>query len=163
MIIDMRNLTGLLSAGLLGLCLLPGVAAAESDYDVTMRMVMDDEDLDSSFVQEMEIPETLSDPRIDTTGPGELGTGSLETSEIDNTSLDAIDLNEISGDTRTLVDTLSNQVEDTRDTLNDILPVEDVLRDTIDLLPGDGDLNLLDGDGLNLLDGGLLDRNTESE
>ncbi|KAA1174338.1 hypothetical protein FWJ25_08865 [Marinobacter salinexigens] len=161
MIIDMRNLTGLLSAGLLGLCLLPGVAAAESDYDVTMRMVMDDEALDSSFVQEMEIPETL--PEIDTIGPGELGSSNLETGEIDSSGLETIDLNDVSDDTRTLVDSLSNQVRDTRDTLNDILPVEDVLRDTLDLLPGDSDLNLLDEDGLNLLDGGHLNPDRESE
>lgn len=140
----------LLCAGLLGLCLLPATAAAETEYGVTMRMVMDDEELDSSFVQEMEIPESLN--QLDTVS--EAGSG-IE-------SLEPLELNELADESQTLQETLSSETREIRDALDELLPGEEILEDVVgglpdltdpDLLPGDGDLNLLDGDGLDLLDG----------
>lgn len=122
----------------LGLALLPAVAAAETDFEVTMRMVEDEDVLDSSFVQEMELPE----------------------------SVDELDITEIKGETRDLEETLASESRETRDALELELPGEegsDLLETELpetDLL--DPDLDLLEPGG-DLLDTGdeLLDKGND--
>lgn len=70
---------------LMGSLLAPGLAAAQSDLDITMRMVADDEELDSSFVQEMQIPDSVTelegDEGFETLDASELSTEAQELSE----------------------------------------------------------------------------------
>lgn len=141
MMSETHVLIRLLIAGILCLGLFPAVAAAETDYDVTMRMVMDDEELDSSFVQEMEIPESLN--QLDTA-----------------TDIEPLELNELADETQNLQETLSSETREIRDALDELLPGEEIIDDTVgelpdltdpDLLPGGGDLDLLNGDQLDLL------------
>lgn len=138
---ETHALIRLFIAGILCLGLLPAVAAAETDYDVTMRMVMDDEELDSSFVQEMEIPESLN--QLDTAS-----------------DIEPLELNELADETQNLQETLSSETREIRDALDELLPGEEIIDDTVgelpdltdpDLLPGGGNLDLLNGDQLDLL------------
>ena len=89
-------------AGALALAM-PALASAENDLDVTMRMVMDDESLDSSFVQEMELPEALTNDNAE------------------QTQLDALELRD---DARELQETLSSQAREARNALSEELPGE---------------------------------------
>lgn len=122
----------------LGLAVMPAVAAAETDFEVTMRMVEDEDVLDSSFVQEMELPE----------------------------SVDELDITEIKDETRDLEETLASESRETRDALELELPGEegsDLLETELpetDLL--DPDLDLLEPGG-DLLDTGdeLLDKGND--
>lgn len=99
---------GLIPALLLVGISFPACAAAETDYDVTMRMVADEEELDSSFVQEMQIPESLE--------------------ELDRADqLDALDAGELSAESQELIETLSSQARETRDALDTELPGENLL------------------------------------
>jgi len=89
----------------LGLALGSGAVNAEPDLDVTMRMVMDDESLDDSFVQEMELPDsvnelTLGDP--------------FEASEIDD----------LKNEAREMQESLASEARETRDALELELPEE---------------------------------------
>ena len=48
-----------LAPAMLGLLLAtPALSWAQDDLDVTMRMVADDQELDDSFVQQLELPES---------------------------------------------------------------------------------------------------------
>ncbi|WP_372986672.1 hypothetical protein [Marinobacter sp.] len=122
----------------LGLALVPALAAAETDFEVTMRMVEDEDTLDSSFVQEMELPE----------------------------SVDELDITEIRDETRDLEETLASESRETRDALELEFPGEeepDLLETELpetDLL--DPDLDLLKP-GEDLLDTGdeLLDKGND--
>ena len=88
---------------LMGLLLAPGLAAAQSDLDITMRMVTDDEELDSSFVQEMQIPDSVN--------------------ELDgNESFETLDASELSTEAQELSESLSLQARETRDALGVELP-----------------------------------------
>ncbi|MBD3641552.1 MAG: hypothetical protein HUJ18_11215 [Marinobacter sp.] len=124
----------------LGLGLAPVMAAAETDFEVTMRMVEDEETLDSSFVQEMELPASVNE----------------------------LDVSEIRSDARELEESLASESRETRDALELELPgEEDATLPILDLpdsdvtdpdlplpigdLPNTGD-NLLDGTG-DLVDG----------
>lgn len=124
----------------LGLALAPVMAAAETDFEVTMRMVEDEEALDSSFVQEMELPASVNE----------------------------LDVSEIRSDARELEESLASESRETRDALELELPgEEDTTLPILDLpdsdvtdpdlplpigdLPDTGD-NLLDGTG-DLVDG----------
>lgn len=117
------------------LALAPALAAAETDFEVTMRMVEDEDVLDSSFVQEMELPESVNE----------------------------LDVTEIRNDAREMEETLAAESRETRDALDlelpgeedSTLPVIDLpdsdLTDPdlplpIDQLPG-SDLDLLDNSG----------------
>lgn len=117
------------------LALAPALAAAETDFEVTMRMVEDEDVLDSSFVQEMELPESVNE----------------------------LDVTEIRNDAREMEETLASESRETRDALDlelpgeedSTLPVIDLpdsdLTDPdlplpIDQLPG-SDLDLLDNSG----------------
>ena len=110
----------------MGLLLAPGLAAAQSDLDITMRMVADDEELDSSFVQEMQIPDSVN--------------------ELDgNESFETLDASELSTEAQELSESLSLQARETRDALGAELPGETgIEQPTIELpgadLPGGGDL-----------------------
>ena len=110
---------GLIPAILLvGICF-PTFAAAETDYDVTMRMVVDEEELDSSFVQEMQIPESLE--------------------ELDRAAqLDDLDAGELSAESQELIETLSSQARETRDALDTELPGENLLDSPAGDLPDTG-------------------------
>jgi|GEM_PF-6321309 len=123
----------------LGLALSPVMAAAETDFEVTMRMVEDEEALDSSFVQEMELPESVNE----------------------------LDVSEIQSDARELQESLASESRETRDALELELPgEEDTTLPILDLPDSDltdPDLPLPIGDlldtGDNLLDetGDLVD------
>lgn len=103
---------------LVGICF-PTFAAAETDYDVTMRMVVDEEELDSSFVQEMQIPESLE--------------------ELDRAAqLDDLDAGELSTESQELIETLSSQARETRDALDTELPGENLLDSPAGDLPDTG-------------------------
>jgi len=132
---------------LMGLLLAPGLAAAQSDLDITMRMVADDEELDSSFVQEMQIPDSVNE---------------LEGNE----SFETLDAGELSTEAQELSESLSLQARETRDALGVELPGETGLEEPSIELPGaelpepdlpigdlpDTDLDLLK-DGTSTLDG----------
>lgn len=127
------------SALLLGLLMLPLQAAADTDYDVTMRMVEDDEALDSSFVQEMQIPESINELEYDA-------------------SLEPLDSGDIANEARESFDTLSSQARETRDALDTELPGEGILDGTLDSITDpdltDPDLPLdpLPETGLDIID-----------
>lgn len=89
----------------LGVLMAPTWAAAQSDLDITMRMVADEEALDSSFVQEMELPESITEL------------------EFDN-QLEALDANELAAEAQELSEDLSLQARETRDALDTELPGE---------------------------------------
>ncbi|MBW0148328.1 hypothetical protein [Marinobacter arenosus] len=105
---------------LFGLCASPTVALAEDDYNVTMRMVADEEALDNSFVQEMQIPESINE-LSEAGGPDEL------------------DANELSSEAWSLEESVSSQARETRDAFDTELPGEDLLDAPIAEGPG-GDL-----------------------
>lgn len=124
------------------LALAPAFAAAETDFEITMRMVEDEDVLDSSFVQEMELPESVNE----------------------------LDVSEIRSDARELEETLASESRETRDALDLELPgEEDPTLPVVDL-PGtdltDPDLPLpigdLPGTSSDLLDqsGDLLNNTT---
>ncbi|MCG7200526.1 hypothetical protein MD273_12405 [Marinobacter pelagius] len=125
------------------LALAPALAAAETDFEVTMRMVEDEDVLDSSFVQEMELPESVNE----------------------------LDVTEIRNDAREMEETLASESRETRDALDLELPgEEDSTLPVIDLPDSDltdPDLPLptdqLPGSDLDLLDTGdtLLDNSGE--
>ena len=132
---------------LMGLLLSPGLAAAPSDLDITMRMVADDEELDSSFVQEMQIPDSVN--------------------ELDgNESFETLDASELSTEAQELSESLSLQARETRDALGVELPGESEFEQPGAELPGvdlpepdlpigelpDTDLDLLK-DGSSTIDG----------
>lgn len=104
----------------IGLFVAPAVALAEDDYNVTMRMVADEEALDNSFVQEMQIPESVSE-LSETGGPDEL------------------DANELSSEAWNLEESVSSQARETREAFDAELPGEDLLDAPIAEGPG-GDL-----------------------
>jgi len=131
----------------MGLLLAPGLAAAQSDLDITMRMVADDEELDSSFVQEMQIPDSVN--------------------ELDgNESFETLDASELSTEAQELSESLSLQARETRDALGVELPGESEFEQPGAELPGvdlpepdlpigelpDTDLDLLK-DGSSTIDG----------
>ncbi|WP_323751082.1 hypothetical protein [Marinobacter sp.] len=89
----------------LGLAFSSGAALAEPDLDVTMRMVMDDEALGDSFVQEMELPDSVNELTI-----GE--------------SFEALDIDELTSEAREMQESLSSQARETRDALELELPEE---------------------------------------
>lgn len=103
-----NRIHGFFPAILLLVMTAPGFAVAQTDYDVTMRMVVDEDELDSSFVQEMQIPESLN--------------------ELDSTDqLDALDAGELSSESQEIIENLSSQARETRDALNTELPGENLL------------------------------------
>ncbi|MFV8572581.1 hypothetical protein ACNQ6O_15360 [Marinobacter sp. SBS5] len=89
----------------LGLAFCSGTALAEPDLDVTMRMVMDDESLDGSFVQEMELPDSVNELTL-----GE--------------SFEAPDIDELTNEAREMQETLASEARETRDALELELPEE---------------------------------------
>ncbi|MCM0614084.1 hypothetical protein KFJ24_16470 [Marinobacter sediminum] len=100
-----------------GFCLAPAMALAEDDYNVTMRMVADEEALDNAFVQEMQIPESVND-LSDTESP------------------DQLDANELSNEAWDLEEGVSSQSRETRDAFGTELPGEDLLETPIAGQPG---------------------------
>lgn len=121
---------------MLSLSVLASPVLADTDYDVTMRMVDDEEDLDSSFVQEMQIPQSIEE---------------LEYDE----PVDQLDASDLANDARESFDDLSSQARETRDALDTELPGEEVMDQPLDGIT-DPDLPLepLPDDGLDLIDDG---------
>lgn len=129
----------------------PGLSLAQDDLDVTMRMVTDDQELDDSFVQQLELPESADEP------PGADDFGDMQTDAEDfatETREDMLDIEE----------TLAEESRESRDALGIELPGEIIdeepeldlpgLEDPELELPGtdDTDLDLLDDDPLNVED-----------
>ncbi|MBJ7274904.1 hypothetical protein [Marinobacter salarius] len=139
-----------LAPALLGLLLAtPALSWAQDDLDVTMRMVADDQELDDSFVQQLELPESVDAPA------GANGFGDMQTDSGDFASDTREDMLDIES-------TLSEQSRESRDALGVELPGE-IIQDEPELdlpgiedpgldLPGTGDtdLDLLNDNGLNL-------------
>lgn len=127
----------------------PTLSWAQDDLDVTMRMVADDQELDESFVQQLELPESVNAPA------GADGFGDMQTDSdgfASDTREDMLDLET----------TLSEQSRESRDAFGVELPGE-IIEDEPELdlpgieepvldLPGTGDtdLDLLNDNGLNL-------------
>lgn len=145
------------------LLLVPGLSHAQDDLDVTMRMVTDDQELDDSLVQQLELPESAD------SSPG--------TDGFDDMSMDSDDFTEeIREDMLDIEDTLAAESRESRDALGVELPGELVTEEPeLDLpgveapelgLPGtddtdlnldpdlnlDTDLNLLNNDPVNVED-----------
>ena len=127
----------------------PSTVFASDDLDVTMRMVADDQELDDSFVQQLELPESVDAPA------GANGFGDMQTDSGDFASDTREDMLDIES-------TLSEQSRESRDALGIELPGE-IIQDEPELdlpgiedpgldLPGTGDtdLDLLNDSGLNL-------------
>tara|TARA_R110002074_G_scaffold1899_8_gene11327 strand:+ start:3164 stop:3628 length:465 start_codon:yes stop_codon:yes gene_type:complete len=139
-----------LAPAMLGLLLAtPALSWAQDDLDVTMRMVADDQELDDSFVQQLELPESVDAPA------GANGFGDMQTDSGDFASDTREDMLDIES-------TLSEQSRESRDALGIELPGE-IIQDEPELdlpgiedpgldLPGTGDtdLDLLNDSGLNL-------------
>lgn len=139
-----------LAPSMLGLLLAtPALSWAQDDLDVTMRMVADDQELDDSFVQQLELPESVDAPA------GANGFGDMQTDSGDFASDTREDMLDIES-------TLSEQSRESRDALGIELPGE-IIQDEPELdlpgiedpgldLPGTGDtdLDLLNDNGLNL-------------
>ncbi|MBJ6138976.1 hypothetical protein [Marinobacter litoralis] len=89
----------------LSLALGSGAALAEPDLDVTMRMVLDDESLDDSFVQEMELPDSVN----------ELTLGD---------SFEALEIDDLRNEARETQESLAAEARETRDALELELPEE---------------------------------------
>ncbi|HET8799982.1 MAG TPA: hypothetical protein VFN01_02255 [Marinobacter sp.] len=113
----------------------PVMALADSDSGITMRMVVDEEALDSTFVQELELPKSVN----------ELGYGE---------STGDLDARELSSEARTLEESLSAQARENRDALELELPGESTpLSPELDTPPLEPLDPALPGDNLDLLDG----------
>lgn len=139
-----------LAPAMLGLLLAtPALSWTQDDLDVTMRMVADDQELDDSFVQQLELPESVDAPA------GANGFGDMQTDSGDFASDTREDMLDIES-------TLSEQSRESRDALGIELPGE-IIQDEPELdlpgiedpgldLPGTGDtdLDLLNDSGLNL-------------
>lgn len=139
-----------LAPSMLGLLLAtPALSWAQDDLDVTMRMVADDQELDDSFVQQLELPESVDAPA------GANGFGDMQTDSGDFASDTREDMLDIES-------TLSEQSRESRDALGIELSGE-IIQDEPELdlpgiedpgldLPGTGDtdLDLLNDSGLNL-------------
>ena len=95
----------LYAAFALSLAFSSGTTLAEPDLDVTMRMVMDDESLDDSFVQEMELPDSVNELTL-----GE--------------SFEAPELDDLENDAREMQESLTSDARETRDALEIELPEE---------------------------------------
>ncbi|MDL0430769.1 hypothetical protein QPM17_06525 [Marinobacter sp. TBZ242] len=129
----------------------PTLSHAQDDLDVTMRMVTDDQELDDSFVQQLELPEFADTPAA----ADEFG--DMQTDLEDFAAESREDMLDIE-------DSLSEQSRESRDALGIELPGELIEDDPeLDLpgledpgleLPGtdDTDLDLLDDETLNLED-----------
>ena len=113
-----------LAPALLGLLLAtPALSWAQDDLDVTMRMVADDQELDDSFVQQLELPESVDAPA------GANGFGDMQTDSGDFASDTREDMLDIES-------TLSEQSRESRDALGVELPGE-IIQDEPELdLPG---------------------------
>jgi len=144
-----------LAPAIIGLLLAaPTQSWAQDDLDVTMRMVADDQELDDSFVQQLELPESVDAPA------GANGFGDMQTDSDDFASDTREDMLDIES-------TLSEQSRESRDALSVELPGEMIIEDEPELdlpgiedpeldLPGTGDtdLDLLNDNGLNLEEAG---------
>ncbi len=112
----MKLINGVIRALISGSCALlmatSMVAHAQDDLDVTMRMVTDDEALGSSFVQELQLPESVS---------------GLESGDFDSAP-SSIELTREAG--REVTETLAEQGRESRDALSTELPGE-----LLDLMP----------------------------
>lgn len=129
----------------------PGLSLAQDDLDVTMRMVTDDQELDDSFVQQLELPESVDSPA----GAEDFGDMQMDADDFaTETREDMLDIE----------DTLAEESRESRDALGIELPGE-IIGDEPELdlpgleepeleLPGtdDTDLDLLDDDPLNVDD-----------
>lgn len=129
----------------------PGLSLAQDDLDVTMRMVTDDQELDDSFVQQLELPESVDSPA----GAEDFGDLQMDSDDFAaETREDMLDIE----------DTLAEESRESRDALGIELPGE-IIGDEPELdlpgleepeleLPGtdDTDLDLLDDDPLNVDD-----------
>lgn len=111
----------------------PGLSQAQSqgedDLDVTMRMVADDQELDDSLVQQLELPESADSP-----APAE-GFGDMQ-----------MDSDEFATDIRENMLDIEDTLADDSLELNDDLGIDlggDTITDEPDLgLPGTGDTDL---------------------
>lgn len=83
----------------------PCTVTAEEDLDVTMRMVMDDDALNETFVQELELPSSLGEPS-------------------DLSSFDTLDAGNIAEDARDIEASIAEQSLESRDALGVELPGE---------------------------------------
>lgn len=129
----------------------PGLASAQDDLDVTMRMVTDDQELDDTFVQQLELPESLNE----TAGSSDFDALEPDAGEFADETRDSL---------LELDDAVAENDRELRDALGDELTgeigLEEPELDIPDLddpdleLPGtdDTDLDLLDDDPLNLED-----------
>lgn len=135
----------------------PGLSQAQDDLDVTMRMVTDDQELDDSFVQQLELPESVDSP--------------ARAEDFGDMQMDSDDFAaETREDMLEIEDTLAEESRESRDALGIELPGEIIGEEPeLDLpgldepeleLPGtddtdlnlDTDLDLLGDDPLNVED-----------
>lgn len=131
-----------LAPAIFGLLLaVPGLSLAQDDLDVTMRMVTDDQELDNSFVQQLELPESVDSP--------------ARAEDFGNMQMDSDDFAaETREDMLDIEDTLAEESRESRDALGIELPGEIIGEEPELELPGtdDTDLDLLDDDPLNVDD-----------
>ncbi|MEQ9545858.1 MAG: hypothetical protein RIK85_07615 [Marinobacter sp.] len=126
----------------------PVMAQARDDLDVTMRMVVDDEDLTNSVVREIELPEPMITGRSERPGtPARPERPDIET------ALDAMERGQDIGESA------SERASEARELIDSDRPGSD---DLLDLLPGKDDITDLPGTG-DLLDdaGELLDSTSD--
>ncbi|MEX2474296.1 hypothetical protein [Marinobacter sp.] len=109
----------------------PAMAQATDDLDVTMRMVVDDEDLTSSVVREIELPEPTG--AADRGGSG--SSARPERPDIE-TALDAMERGQEMGESA------SERASEAREVIDSERPGKDGL---LDSLPGEDDVTDLPG------------------
>ncbi|MDX1598259.1 MAG: hypothetical protein R3295_06325 [Marinobacter sp.] len=126
----------------------PVMAQARDDLDVTMRMVVDDEDLTNSVVREIELPEPMVTGRSERPGaPARPERPDIEA------ALDAMERGQDIGESA------SERASEARELIDSDRPGSD---DLLDLLPGKDDITDLPGTGDLLNDAGeLLDSTSE--
>jgi len=130
----------------------PVMAQARDDLDVTMRMVVDDEDLSNSVVREIELPEPMVSGRPER--PGKPETPARPERPDIETALDAMERGQEIGESA------SERASEARELIDSERPGSD---DFLDSLPGKDDITDLPGTG-DLLDdtGELLDNTTDT-
>lgn len=116
----------------------PVMAQARDDLDVTMRMVVDDEELTNSVVREIELPEPMAAGKTDRRGPPEVP-ARPERPDIE-TALDAMERGQEIGESASERASEAREIIDSErpgnDGLLDSLPDKDDITD----LPGTGDV-----------------------
>lgn len=115
----------------------PAMAQSSDDLDVTMRMVVDDEDLTNSVVREIELPEpVIRGPEFGQGTSGLSGPERPERPDLD-TALDAMERGQEIGESA------SERASEAREIIDSERPGQD---DLLDSLPGTDGISDLPGD-----------------